>query len=898
MRAVRVSADGFGPFRGVELEFAPRMTVVYGPNESGKSTWHAAVYAAICGMRRGRGAGKKEDREFRERYEPWDGSPWKVTGLIELDDGVRVAVTRDLANGVDQKVTDHATGRDVSNEFMDDGAPNLASAFGMDRRVFLATACIRQADVVGIVERAEELQEFVERAAATAGTDTTAARALAIIDDYHREHVGRDRRTSTKPLREAIVWVHEAKERLEAALEAHQAYVELQVEASEREAEASQLEAQVRAAEAFFRRKRVAELEEKLKRIRDLQARLPDEEPASLAEADDLGRTVTEAITAWKTRPEIPDLEGETSEELRNQLDALPPEPSGDLEVAAEVREAREALRRAAADLAAHERAKPLASADLSADLRGKVSPSEVRELARALQAPPPEAGPEEAEPAPVPGRRWFRPVVVGGGVGVVLGILGTSTGLTAAEAAMVGLVAGLMAVGLVAVLGRATAAQAPSAEEIAWRVRVQTAREEFERSLDRVSELGLPSEPSELFALADALDQSHDARRRLTEWEERDGDLRTRLHDARSRLAELLAARAVEVGDDVDAAFRRYEETCSARARQAIEAGVRSQLEKRLQDRVELETRATQIDASLGQIEASLRKVAAECGLDPTAKPDELVAGMQQWLEDRAERLEQAEADAKAWSELQTLLEGRTLEEWEAELEKAQQLAADDERVESLRVSEAELRQLRERARAARQQADELRGQVKDRGKAIDDPADAQDELEEAKRELERVRHLDELLSKARDFLASAAERVHRDVAPKLQARIETYLPTVTRGRHRRVRVDPDGLVVRVEDGEDYQPATRLSHGAMEQVYLLLRLAVVDLMVPEGKSCPILIDDFTVQSDSERTRAILDVLLDVSGRHQVIFFSQEDEVLAWAEAELDGTDGHSLIRL
>jgi len=892
-----VSADGFGSFRGVELEFAPRMTVVYGPNESGKSTWHAAVYAAICGMRRGRGRSLKEDAEFRLRYEPWDGGPWRVTGLIELDDGVRVDVFRDLADGVDQRVTDHATGKDLSNGFMDDGAPNLALAVGMDRRVFLATACIRQADVVGIVERADELQEFVERAAATAGTDATAARALAIIDGFRREHVGQDRKNSTKPLRRAVVRVREAEERLEEALEAHRDYVDLQVAASEREAEASRLEDQVRAAEAFLRRRRVAELAEKVERIRDLQARLPDGEPAGLVEADDLAQTVTEAVTAWKTRPELPDLEGETSVELRRQLDALPSEPTGDLEVAAEVREAWEGFRRAAAELEAHERAQPTATADPAVEAGVQVSPSEVRELARALQSSLPEEVVSQETEA-VSGPRRLRAAAVGGGVGVVFAVLGAATGLTVVEGGIVGLVAGLIAAGLVTVLGRAAAARAPSTEEIARYVRLRTAREERDRALDRISELGLPSEPSALFALADVLDRSQDARRRLTEWEERAGMLRDRLLDFRSRLAELLAARGEKVGDDVDAAFRRYEAACATRARQAIEAGARSQLEKRLQERIALEDRASRVAEELRRIEADLRDVAEACGLDRAAEPDELVVGLQRWLKDRAERLERAEADAKAWSGLQTLLGERTAEEWVKELEQAQKLAAADEGVDPLPVSEAELRRLREQARAVRREADELQGKVKDRGETIVDPADAQDELAEATRELERVRHLDELLSKAREFLAFAEERVHRDVAPKLQARIEAHLATVTRGRHRGVRVDPDGLVVRVEDGADFRPATLLSHGAMEQVYLLLRLAVVDLMVPEEKSCPILIDDFTVQSDSARTRAILDVLRGVSGRHQVIFFSQEDEVLAWAEAELEGADGHSVVRL
>ena len=42
-----VNAYAFGPFRNETLELAPGMNVVYGPNEAGKSSWHAALYAGI-----------------------------------------------------------------------------------------------------------------------------------------------------------------------------------------------------------------------------------------------------------------------------------------------------------------------------------------------------------------------------------------------------------------------------------------------------------------------------------------------------------------------------------------------------------------------------------------------------------------------------------------------------------------------------------------------------------------------------------------------------------------------------------------------------------------------------------------------------------------------------------
>ena len=55
MRIREVTAHAFGPLAGETLEFAEGMTVISGDNESAKSTWHAAIYAALCCSPPGKG---------------------------------------------------------------------------------------------------------------------------------------------------------------------------------------------------------------------------------------------------------------------------------------------------------------------------------------------------------------------------------------------------------------------------------------------------------------------------------------------------------------------------------------------------------------------------------------------------------------------------------------------------------------------------------------------------------------------------------------------------------------------------------------------------------------------------------------------------------------------------
>jgi hypothetical protein len=58
---------------------------------------------------------------------------------------------QDLAGNVACSATDLQLARDVSNEIMEDGSPDAASWLGLDRRSFVATACIHQAQLLRVL---------------------------------------------------------------------------------------------------------------------------------------------------------------------------------------------------------------------------------------------------------------------------------------------------------------------------------------------------------------------------------------------------------------------------------------------------------------------------------------------------------------------------------------------------------------------------------------------------------------------------------------------------------------------------------------------------------------------------------------------------------------------------
>ena len=54
----------------------------------------------------------------------------------------------------------------------------------------------------------------------------------------------------------------------------------------------------------------------------------------------------------------------------------------------------------------------------------------------------------------------------------------------------------------------------------------------------------------------------------------------------------------------------------------------------------------------------------------------------------------------------------------------------------------------------------------------------------------------------------------------------------------------------------------------------LAVRLAVCELALPEGESCPLIIDDALVNMDAERTAQAMNLLRKLAEKRQVILFT------------------------
>jgi exonuclease SbcC len=302
-------------------------------------------------------------------------------------------------------------------------------------------------------------------------------------------------------------------------------------------------------------------------------------------------------------------------------------------------------------------------------------------------------------------------------------------------------------------------------------------------------------------------------------------------------------------------------------------------------------------VELRIAGAESALRAAASGCGIEDD-EPDAIAASLDAWRRDRLEARRRAAAELAGWAELRALLGDGDLGRLESAAAQAHAVAEErgrglDHREVAAAAETAgppgRAEDLEQPARRARSIADDARGRLDEAARRLPSLAEAEERVAAADEELARVQRLDWTLKQASAFLEGAQERVHRDIAPVLAASLESWLPRLTGGRYTDVIVDPATLQVQLCGADRrWRRAPLLSHGTAEQVYLLLRVAMADRLTRLGEICPLLLDDVTVQFDSARTLAVLGLLHELSRDRQVVLFSQEDEVLEWAEAALD----------
>ena len=155
------------------------------------------------------------------------------------------------------------------------------------------------------------------------------------------------------------------------------------------------------------------------------------------------------------------------------------------------------------------------------------------------------------------------------------------------------------------------------------------------------------------------------------------------------------------------------------------------------------------------------------------------------------------------------------------------------------------------------------------------------QEEHENLSEQLKDIEQKNYEINLAKEFLEKAYEKMKINITPKFTENLSQTIKNITNDKYSKVNInDENGLIIEMQNGE-YVSAEKLSIGTIDQLYLSLRMSMVEEISKE--KMPIILDEAFAYYDDERLENILKYLIERFNNHQLIIFTctnREKEIL------------------
>ena len=178
----------------------------------------------------------------------------------------------------------------------------------------------------------------------------------------------------------------------------------------------------------------------------------------------------------------------------------------------------------------------------------------------------------------------------------------------------------------------------------------------------------------------------------------------------------------------------------------------------------------------------------------------------------------------------------------------------------------------LQEEINKYRLEVQSIKIQEEDKTKKLEDISSLKEEYELLKEELKELEVKNEAINLAKEFFNKAYIKMKNNITPKFTENLSNNIANISNNKYTKVGLNEEkGLIVENEYGE-YISAERLSVGTIEQLYLSLRLSMIDEL--SNERMPILLDESFAYFDDTRLENILKFLSKKMNEHQIIIFT------------------------
>lgn len=169
------------------------------------------------------------------------------------------------------------------------------------------------------------------------------------------------------------------------------------------------------------------------------------------------------------------------------------------------------------------------------------------------------------------------------------------------------------------------------------------------------------------------------------------------------------------------------------------------------------------------------------------------------------------------------------------------------------------------------RSRSDTINGQLQSLGNAETIRA----QLTQKQEALSALQNEYDAISLAMDALSAANITLQNRFSPVLGERAAKVFGAITGGRYEKVLLSRDFAISAEEQGNAVMRSlSLLSQGTADQLYLAVRLAICDMVLPQENHAPLILDDALLSFDEDRLHAALDYLIEESKTRQILLFS------------------------
>lgn len=902
MRLTRAHIDGFGILVEEDFEFAPALNVVYGPNEAGKTTLQQALLALLHGFYSGERVAPQE-KQHHVRFRPWSGTSYGGKLYLRLDSGATYLISRRFDSPEPEtQIFDTTTGRDITNQFVRKrrGYVDFCERqLGMSRGVFESIACVRQGQLALISEgEAQAITDTIIRLVDSAPADISVRTVLDRLMTAIRS-IGTERSRSGPIFRARQVLAKntqrlEKRQELATTLEndyARRQELMRRVEAlgqAEHDLETQLKITKYRALKSLQRK--LSDIERQRQEVQERLHQMDAQPLISPQDRDQLLKSLEELRLMRRQRTELFDdlrrIE-QSRDASRQELEKIPvPQEvwrSGqdreffpikkeweDLqgkaeEARAEQKKLEQDLHKAGISREVFKMLQALDDRQLDVIRKADIAASETQENVESID--------EEIR------RQGLWTKIARSGLGGLAGLM-----------LLIALLAGFMPTSIFAAfIGLFSKAAFTSIllSIVALYVVLELT---FTYNTSQLQDRRQKELNTQRIAHRDLMEQL--APYKVTTFN--DLEYHKYTHDeVRKRHSQ--ASRFTQRIEDVQKKLQFWLEKFGVQSPSLEEMNIiaeRLQMGRHQWENIQkLSVRIEAMDADVRRLDERLDAV--------STRIHQLLEAAQCWSGNiesdaahylaLAEQTQQHHALARELEQLNAreaeLREGRAggsvaeqLEQLEAEL--GSQLSKPDlqpynELVDGLQRKRAEKQKLQIELAG-------LNERILQQESQLPNVSELEEEIAAAEQEITELVKKRQALELAAETLRDAAQKAHRDFAPRLAQNVGRYIGNLTHNRYDEVYIDPEDFNMKVAHGraKTLVPLDFLSFGTQEQIYLLMRAAIAQLFSSSAESVLLFLDDPLAHADDKRQVDALRLIWELSRNQQVFYFTKDKNIL------------------